>query len=325
MGLLSPADFRYRLRLSPPGISLLLEACASGLRSGLSLHPLPEIRGLGAARLVSTPSRLMSRRAWLGIATSRGFPDFEQFCIAGFPAGTQVFLKSAASAIPPRPRGCTVQTPMIGQVCLNLHPSRDPKSAGVWDFGGVLLPRCFGCMTAHDSDRQQDLRWAHNALQMENGYATPECVWRPREGSPLCRTKTEKCTDLFYHGGVNHRTRYWREHGDVQRRQRGDAWASPVPESRSAGTVGGFRFQCRFLRFAGDFSGSPSVRSAQCRDIPNPRKPSVTKIWVRDRRESATADDQREARARKVQSVDIKTPTGAPAGTPGMSGLGEPG
>jgi hypothetical protein len=30
-------------------------------------------------------------QAWLGIA-SEGFPDFEQFCIAGFPASTQGFL-----------------------------------------------------------------------------------------------------------------------------------------------------------------------------------------------------------------------------------------
>ena len=29
--------------------------------------------------------------AWLGIA-SEGFPDFEQFCIAGFPASTQGIL-----------------------------------------------------------------------------------------------------------------------------------------------------------------------------------------------------------------------------------------
>jgi hypothetical protein len=45
---------------------------------------LRKIRSLGAARLVSTPSRLVSLRAWLGIAI-QGFPEFEQFCIAGFP------------------------------------------------------------------------------------------------------------------------------------------------------------------------------------------------------------------------------------------------
>ena len=79
---------------------------AYGLWSGLSLHHLPMLWGLGAARLVSTPSRRkFSVQAWLGIAIS-GFPEFGQFCIAGFPASTQVFLKSAAYAIPPRPRGC---------------------------------------------------------------------------------------------------------------------------------------------------------------------------------------------------------------------------
>jgi hypothetical protein len=36
-------------------------------------------------------------RAWLGIAI-QGFPDFEQFCSAGFPGGHSIFLKSAASA-----------------------------------------------------------------------------------------------------------------------------------------------------------------------------------------------------------------------------------
>src|SRR5208283_3546363 len=56
----------------------------------------------GAARLVSTPSPF-----W-GLARDRhvtGFPEFEQFCIAGFPASTQVLLKSGAYAISPRPRG----------------------------------------------------------------------------------------------------------------------------------------------------------------------------------------------------------------------------
>jgi hypothetical protein len=51
--------------------------------------PFPS-RGLGAARLVSTPSR-MCLRAWLGIAIA-GFPDFEQFYAAGFPMGTQLCL-----------------------------------------------------------------------------------------------------------------------------------------------------------------------------------------------------------------------------------------
>jgi len=86
------------LRLSPPR--------HAGSWSGLYLHHSPW--GLGAARLVSTPSR-KHFRAWLGIAIS-GFPDFEQFYAVGFPMGTQV-LKSAASAISPRPREigyCTI-------------------------------------------------------------------------------------------------------------------------------------------------------------------------------------------------------------------------
>jgi len=57
----SPVDFltRYSFRYPQPR--------SRGLESGLSLHHLPEIfRGLGAARLVSTPSFLT--KAWLGIA-----------------------------------------------------------------------------------------------------------------------------------------------------------------------------------------------------------------------------------------------------------------
>jgi hypothetical protein len=57
---------------------------------------------LGAARLVSTPSRQpFGWCAWLGIA-SEGFPEFEQFCTSGFPEGTQSLksLASTSSAMP---------------------------------------------------------------------------------------------------------------------------------------------------------------------------------------------------------------------------------
>ena len=50
-----------RIFLPPTAFAALtqrLGARTSGLRSGLSLHLTPEDRGLGAARLVSTPSRL---------------------------------------------------------------------------------------------------------------------------------------------------------------------------------------------------------------------------------------------------------------------------
>lgn len=93
-----PYGFSYRYGFRRP--------CRArpGLQSGLSLHRLPvSFRGLGAARLVSTPSRRKhSVWAWLGIAIS-GFPEFGQFYFASFPASTQNWLKSVASAIPPRP------------------------------------------------------------------------------------------------------------------------------------------------------------------------------------------------------------------------------
>jgi len=96
--------FSYRLRLSPPGRGALKRARqVCGLDYPFTVPR--KIRGLGAARLVSTPSRLEhSGRAWLGIAIS-GFPEFGQFCIAGFPGEHSSFLKSVASAIPPRPHG----------------------------------------------------------------------------------------------------------------------------------------------------------------------------------------------------------------------------
>ena len=101
-GPFKPCGFSYRLRLSPPGCEALEDSRqVCGLDYPFTL--LRKLRSLGAARLVSTPSRLVSHRAWLGIAI-QGFPEFEQFCIAGFQASTQVFLKSAAYAIPPRPR-----------------------------------------------------------------------------------------------------------------------------------------------------------------------------------------------------------------------------
>ena len=69
------------LRLSPP------RQC--GFVVWTIPSPFPT-RGLGAARLVSTPSRKCFR-AWLGIAIA-GFPDFEQFYAVGFPMGTQPCL-----------------------------------------------------------------------------------------------------------------------------------------------------------------------------------------------------------------------------------------
>jgi hypothetical protein len=103
--------FSYRLRLSPPGRGIL-GAHPSDLRSGLSLHSLPEHPGLRCcpSSLYTFPAG-RSLQAWLGIATpafagaSLGFPEFEQFCIAGFPDEHSSFLKSVASAGFATPRG----------------------------------------------------------------------------------------------------------------------------------------------------------------------------------------------------------------------------
>jgi hypothetical protein len=94
---LRPNGFSYQRRLSSP--------CRNRVRGtlrqvrGLDYTFTMAVRPAGAARLVSTPSPpgLLRR----GLARDRhftGFPEFEQFCIAGFPASTQVALKSDASA-----------------------------------------------------------------------------------------------------------------------------------------------------------------------------------------------------------------------------------
>jgi hypothetical protein len=65
---------------------------------------MPRRQGVGAARLVSTPSLLLSQQ---GLARDRhltGFPEFEQFCIAGFPASTQSGLSPLRLPVPPRPQ-----------------------------------------------------------------------------------------------------------------------------------------------------------------------------------------------------------------------------
>src|SRR5579875_3033713 len=96
-----------RRELNPHGLAACGFSYRFGFRrparGGFVVWTIPSpflIRGLGAARLVSTPSRKCFR-AWLGIAIA-GFPEFGQFYSAGFPMGTQAF-KSAASAISPRP------------------------------------------------------------------------------------------------------------------------------------------------------------------------------------------------------------------------------
>ena len=77
---LRPADFHTTSAFAAPLAGFVVWTIPS---------PFPT-RGLGAARLVSTPSRKFFQ-AWLGIAIA-GFPDFEQFYVIGFPMGTHVCL-----------------------------------------------------------------------------------------------------------------------------------------------------------------------------------------------------------------------------------------
>ena len=104
MGRLSPADFHAVYGFRRPDVTLLessRQVC--GLDYPFTLPR--KIRSLGAARLVSTPSRLTSRQAWLGIATDEEVsPSLGSSASPVSQASTQVFLKSAAYAIPPRPR-----------------------------------------------------------------------------------------------------------------------------------------------------------------------------------------------------------------------------
>jgi len=67
MGRLSPADFHTVYGFRRPNVrSLECSRQVCGLDYPFTLPR--KIRSLGAARLVSTPSRLEFLRAWLGIA-----------------------------------------------------------------------------------------------------------------------------------------------------------------------------------------------------------------------------------------------------------------
>ena len=66
----SPVDFLTRCSFRCLAVRACCRAQTAGLGSGLSLHHIAElVCNLGAARLVSTPSRPGSYgQAWLGIA-----------------------------------------------------------------------------------------------------------------------------------------------------------------------------------------------------------------------------------------------------------------
>jgi len=113
MGRLSPADFHTVYGFRRPDVALF-----EGSRRVCGLdYPftLPrKIRSLGAARLVSTPSRL---ECLSGLGSGLPFKVSPNLSSSASPvshASTQVFLKSAAYAIPPRPRAAVLL--MIGHV-----------------------------------------------------------------------------------------------------------------------------------------------------------------------------------------------------------------
>src|ERR1041384_3774635 len=89
------------------------------------------IRALGAARLVSTPSRPELRRAWLGIATMRRFPRIwavlhRQFL--GEHSSVAQVRCVCHSATPAWSSDCLS---IIGQVQLDLHQSPSQEAAAV--------------------------------------------------------------------------------------------------------------------------------------------------------------------------------------------------
>ena len=86
---LRPYGFSYRLRLSPP-------RCSAGLRSGLSLHRSPARPGgrCCPSSLYTFPVGSGFRPGLARDCHLTGFPEFGQFCTAGFPAGTQVVRSS---------------------------------------------------------------------------------------------------------------------------------------------------------------------------------------------------------------------------------------
>jgi hypothetical protein len=120
---LPPTDFLTRLRLSP-----------RRLGSGLYLHP-----GAFAprcCRLAATPP--LARPGPARDCKVRGFPEFEQFCISGFPESTQIASSPLHLPVPPRPSlatGRPTDRPWCGRGDSNPHGfwPTDFKSAASTD------------------------------------------------------------------------------------------------------------------------------------------------------------------------------------------------
>ena len=106
MGRLSPADFHAVYGFRRPNVVAL-----EGSRQVCGLdYPftLPrKLRSLGAARLVSTPSRWCLSGLGSGLPFEVS-PNLSSSASLVSQTSTQVFLKSAAYAIPPRPRAAVL-------------------------------------------------------------------------------------------------------------------------------------------------------------------------------------------------------------------------
>jgi len=110
MGRLSPADFHTVYGFRRPDVAFALTL---GLRSGLSLHHPredPELRCCPSS-LYTFPAGLSGLGSGLPF---KGSPNLSSSASPVSQASTQVLLKSAAYAIPPRPRAAVLL--MIGHV-----------------------------------------------------------------------------------------------------------------------------------------------------------------------------------------------------------------
>ncbi len=128
-GPFKPCGFSCRPRLSPPRVSLF-ESFTPGLRSGLSLHPPPQ-----PPELRCCPSSLYTFPAAVSPGLARDChlqvsPTLSSSASPVSQASTQVFLKSAAYAIPPRPRGGFISALYHRARTWNLHSSFAARCPG---------------------------------------------------------------------------------------------------------------------------------------------------------------------------------------------------
>ena len=133
MGRLSPADFHAVYGFRRPDMKLI-----EGSRQVCGLdYPFTisrKLRGLGAARLVSTPSRLVLTGLGSGLPFKVS-PNLSSSASPVSQTSTQVFLKSAAYAIPPRPRAAVLL--MIGHVA-RFYTSASLSRVGLYSYGENL-------------------------------------------------------------------------------------------------------------------------------------------------------------------------------------------